>query len=91
MDKKDRTRTAILIALSKMAGPASALRLVEYLAAAGQNLSERTVRLYLRRLDDEGLTEVRGRRRAITERGLAELRAVQVLQRVGCWRPGSTR
>jgi HTH-type transcriptional regulator, global nitrogen regulator NrpRI len=84
MDKKDRTRTAILVALSKMAGPASALRLVEYLAAAGQNLSERTVRLYLRRLDDEGLTEVRGRRRAITERGLAELRAVQVLQRVGC-------
>jgi hypothetical protein len=84
MDKKDRTRTAILIALSKMAAPASALRLVEYLTAAGQNLSERTVRLYLHQLDEEGLTEARGRRRAITEKGLAELRAVQVLQRVGC-------
>jgi HTH-type transcriptional regulator, global nitrogen regulator NrpRI len=84
MDKKDRNRTAILTALSKMGVPASAQRLVGYLAAAGHSLSERTVRLYLQRLDQEGLTEARGRRRVITEKGLAELRAVQVLQRVGC-------
>ncbi len=84
MDNKDRNRTAILQAMSKMVQPASAGRLVEYLAAAGQQLGERTVRLYLQRLDDEGLIEARGRRRAINEKGLAELRAAQVLQRVGC-------
>ncbi len=84
MDKKDRNRTAILHALSKMAEPSSAGHLVQYLAAAGHQLGERTVRLYLQRLDGEGLIEARGRRRAINERGLAELRAAQVLQRVGC-------
>ena len=60
MDKKERNRTAILGACSKIAGPASSMGLVEFLAAAGHNLSERTVRLYLSELDAEGLTRSPG-------------------------------
>ncbi len=84
MDKKERNRIAILGALSKITGPVSSMGLVEFLAAAGQNLSERTVRLYLSDLDAEGLTRSQGKRRVITEAGLTELRAAQTFQRVGC-------
>ncbi len=84
MERKERNRTAILSALSKMAGPASSRRLAEFLGAAGHNLSERTVRLYLNELDAEGLTALEGkRRRVITDKGLAELSAAQTFQRVG--------
>ncbi len=84
MDKKERNRTAILTALSKMAAPTSSALLAEFLAATGCNLSERTVRLYLNQLEADGLVESRGkRRRAITESGLAELRATQAFRRIG--------
>ena len=56
MDKMERNRTAILSALSKMTAPTNSMPLAEFLAAAGHNLSERTVRLYLNQLDAEGLT-----------------------------------
>ena len=62
MDKRERNRTAILSALSKIASPASSSRLVEFLSAAGQNLSERTVRLYLHEMDTEGLVTSKGRK-----------------------------
>jgi len=84
MDKKDRNRAAILGALHKLGGPVSSASLMQFLAAAGHNLSERTVRLYLAQLDDEGLTASQGRRRKITDRGLAELHATHTFQRVGC-------
>jgi len=84
MERKERNRTAILSALSKMAAPASSRRLAEFLSAAGHNLSERTVRLYLNELDAEGLTASRGKRkRIITQKGLAELSAAQTFRRVG--------
>jgi len=84
MDKKERNRTAILGALEKSSTPVSSVRLAQLLAVAGHNLSERTIRLYLNALDEEGLTESRGKRgRVITEKGRAELRAAQTFQRVG--------
>jgi len=83
MDKKERNRAAILGALHKMGAPAHSVSLAQFLAAAGHNLSERTVRLYLAELDAEGLTTPRGRRRMITEKGLNELRAVHAFRRVG--------
>ncbi len=84
MDKKERNRVAILNALSKATVPHTSKRLAEMLAAAGQNLSERTVRLYLNELDAEGLTELQGKRgRLITPKGQDELRATQILERVG--------
>jgi repressor of nif and glnA expression len=84
MSKRERNRTAILGALSKIGSPASSMQLVEFLSAAGYDLSERTVRLYLSDMDAEGLIKSEGKRRVITENGLAELRASQTPQRVGC-------
>ena len=84
MDKKQRNRAAILGALNRFGGPATSASLMQFLAASGHNLSERTVRLYLGQLDDEGLTISKGKRRTITERGAAELRATHAFQRVGC-------
>jgi HTH-type transcriptional regulator, global nitrogen regulator NrpRI len=83
MDKKQRNCAAILGALHKIGSPASSVSLAQFLAAAGHNLSERTVRLYLGQLDAQGLTTPRGKRRMITEKGLAELRAVDTFQRIG--------
>jgi repressor of nif and glnA expression len=84
VDKKERNRLALLEALSKIGTPATSERLAEFLAAAGQNLSARTIRLYLSDLDAEELTRPHGKRRVITDKGLAELRAAQTVQRVGC-------
>ena len=83
MDKKERNRAAILGALHKIGAPANSVSLMQFLSAAGQNLSERTVRLYLAELDAEGLTMPRGKRRMITEKGINELRAVHAFNRVG--------
>jgi HTH-type transcriptional regulator, global nitrogen regulator NrpRI len=83
MDKIQRNRAVILGALSRLHVATTSTGLTEFLAAGGHNLSERTVRLYLKQLDDDGLTVSRGKRRTITEKGVAELRAAQTLQRVG--------
>jgi HTH-type transcriptional regulator, global nitrogen regulator NrpRI len=83
MDKKDRNRAVILAALQKLDGPASSSSLMQFLAAGGHNLSERTLRLYLGQLDAEGLITAQGRRRRISAKGLAELHATHTYQRVG--------
>lgn len=84
MDKKERQRLEILNVLGKANGPTTSIQIAHDLEVAGHYLSERTVRLYLSQLDAEGLTESKGRRgRLITEQGQAELRAAQLLQRVG--------
>lgn len=83
MGKKERTRLAILKALHDIGAPTNSVRLAKFLAATGHHLSERTVRLHLRELDAEGLTESRGKSRMLTERGSGELRASTTLQRVG--------
>ena len=62
MDKKERNRTAILRLLSRFEGPTNSKQLAERLEAAGFDLSEHTVRLYLGELDSQGLTVSRGRR-----------------------------
>jgi repressor of nif and glnA expression len=70
--------------LSRLAGPTSSKQLAELLAAAGHDLSERTVRLYLQEMDAQELTVSRGRRgRMITDKGIAELRVAQTVERVG--------
>jgi len=84
VEKIERNRLAILAAIQKAGGPVSSARLVRLLADAGVELSERTIRLYLGRLDAEGLTLRQGKRgRMLTESGRAELHAAQTIQRVG--------
>jgi hypothetical protein len=84
MQKTERNRIAILNALRRAVGPATSIDLARALAEHSHALSERTVRLYLRAMDDEGLTRSHGRRgRTLTERGLAEVSAAGALERVG--------
>jgi repressor of nif and glnA expression len=82
--KKNRKRLAILEILRSASAPTSSGKIAAALQDAGQDISERTVRLYLQQLDQEGQTECVGRLgRRITPQGLEELGASNLLQRVG--------
>ncbi len=82
--KKHRKRLAILEVLRSAAGPVSSGKIAAALQDAGREVSERTVRLYLQELDEEGLTECVGRvGRRITGKGMEEFGAGSLLQRVG--------
>jgi repressor of nif and glnA expression len=84
MEKTQRHRVEILQVLSKLQDRAPSGRITAALEASGHPLSERTVRLYLRQLENEGLTESQGRQgHVITEQGLAALRAAHVVDGVG--------
>ncbi len=79
-----RKALAILRALEQAGRPTGAADLAERVQAAGTNLRERAVRLYLKRLDALGLTENLGRRgRQITNRGRRELSNALVVEKVG--------
>lgn len=82
--KTKRKEMIILEELSRAAGPLSGSELMQRIGDRGGDLSERTVRLYLQRFDDEGLTEARGRQgRIITDKGRTELRSGKLISRVG--------
>jgi len=84
MEKTQRHRVEILQVLSKLQERAPSGRITAALEASRHPLSERTVRLYLRQLENEGLTESQGRQgHVITEQGLAALRAAHVVDGVG--------
>lgn len=83
-DRKSRHRLEILNVLRKADQPLTSTEIAGLLASAGYLLSERSVRFYLNQLDEEGLTISHGHRgHTISERGLAELRVAQTVQRVG--------
>jgi len=83
-EKRQRKQHAILNVLRDATRPLSGREVMEELHAAGDDVSERTVRLYLKELDEAGLTRNVGRRgREITERGRSELLASHTLERVG--------
>ena len=82
--RKHRHRLEILNVLRKFDQPLSSSTIAELLAAAGYMLSERSIRLYLAEMSEEGLTVSHGHRgHTISEKGLAELRVAQTIQRVG--------
>ena len=82
--KRDRKRRAILESLRSAGGPRPSAAVARELRARGLEVSERTVRGYLAELRRSGLTEPVGRRgHRLTTRGLAELEAATVLDRVG--------
>lgn len=82
--KTKRKEMIILEELSRAPGPLSGNELMKRIGDRGGDLSERTVRLYLRRFDEEGLTEARGKQgRIITERGRSALRSGKLISRVG--------
>jgi len=80
----ERKRLAVLRVLKDAAKPLSSARIAEELLAGGHDISERTVRFYLKLMDGEGTTKNLGRRgRTITERGLEELSSSNVIEKVG--------
>jgi hypothetical protein len=83
-DSQSRKKLAILNVLRASSKPLSGAKIARELENAGQDISERTIRLYLQQMDDEGLTENHGKHgRTITDRGLGELSASSLLRRMG--------
>ena len=83
-EKTEKKRLAILRILQKADKPVGSARIMENFQAAGQEVSERTVRHYLLGLDREGLTRNLGKKgRIITEKGLNELSTARVFDKVG--------
>ncbi len=79
-----RKEVIILETLDDADGPLSGSEIMDRLPDGGGDLSERTIRLYLQRLDEEGLTEPRGKLgRVITEKGRAMLDEKRLIRRVG--------
>jgi repressor of nif and glnA expression len=81
--RQQRNRLAILELLNVSSGPVSSARIAQSLGDSGYDVSERTVRAYLKQMDDEGLTECIGRSgRIITQTGRSEV-ASRILERIG--------
>lgn len=82
---RERIRLAILKALAECDGAAGASRLAARLDLMGVLLQPRTIRLYLGRLDAEGLTRCVSRRqgRELTEAGRREIARANVIDKVG--------
>lgn len=84
MPEKDRKTLAILRLLDLAGEPLGSSRLATELAASGIDLTERAVRYYLKRLDEQGFTESLGRQgRRLTEAGRRELADARVSDKVG--------
>lgn len=83
-EKKEKKRLAILRVLKDADRPLTSVRIAREMLASGIDISERTVRLYLKSLDEEGLTENFGKRgRLINDHGLTELANSRVIEKVG--------
>ena len=83
MDKKARKRLAILDVLKSTEQPMSSRVVAERLQESGQDVSERTVRLYLQQLQSEGLSSAGRHGHVLTERGQTEHGASLVMERLG--------
>lgn len=83
--QSDKTRAAILKVLSDSGKTMGAGQIVSALLSAGFDLSPRTVRFYLLKLDEMGFSRLVSRRRGrrITERGRKELARTNVIEKVG--------
>lgn len=84
MEKRERKRLAVLDVLSAYNRPLGSSKITDILTAQGVEISERTVRLYLKELDELNMTENLGRRgRRITQTGMREADEARVLERAG--------
>ena len=81
----ERKVLSILKVLGSSQEPAGSRKIAQMIRDQGINLSERAVRYHLKFLDGSGLTTLVGNRdgRAITEKGLSEIRNALVRDKVG--------
>lgn len=83
-DKTEKKELAILRLLKKTKEPLSSMKLMDNLLAMGHEISERTIRYYLLKMDRKGLTKKYGKKgRLITESGLKELDSARIFDKVG--------
>ena len=83
-DKIKKKQLSILNVLKQTDGPCSSSQIASELEALGYEISERTVRFYLNKMDEAGLTKtVVKKGRKITEQGLSELDSSSIIERVG--------
>jgi len=83
-EKTEKKRLAILRVLHEAGGALGSSKITERLLAAGHEISERTVRFYLKEMDREGMTDNLGRKgRLITRRGLQELGSARIIEKIG--------
>lgn len=83
-EKAKKKQMAILAVLRGGDRALSSVEIARQLQAEGQDVSERTVRLYLQDMDAEGFSRPVGRRgRLITDAGIEELDASRGFERVG--------
>ncbi len=81
--KQDKKRKAILAVLHAASEHMTSTDISEELMSRGIDAGERTVRLYLARLRDEGLCAAIGRGYELTRLGINEVAASTALERVG--------
>jgi len=83
-ERKIRKKMLILNVLKDAGRPLGSAHIMDELRYAGQSMSERAIRMYLKDLDDEGLTSKIGRKgRIISEAGLREIESSRIIERVG--------
>jgi repressor of nif and glnA expression len=82
--RKKRKELLILDVLKGSETPLISARIAEELFSLGHEMSERTVRLYLQKMDQDGFTSSVGKRgHQITEKGVTELDSSKIIERVG--------
>jgi repressor of nif and glnA expression len=83
-ERKEKKILDILKILQNSPDPLASGPITEALENDGQEISERTVRMYLSEMEEEGLIETLGKKgRIITPKGRSEIEASGTLQRVG--------
>lgn len=83
-ERKKRKRMLILNVLKDAGRPVGSAQIMDKLKYSGQEMSERAIRMYLKQLDDEGLTLKSGRKgRGISEAGLKEIESSKIIDKVG--------
>ncbi|HOW55558.1 MAG TPA: NrpR regulatory domain-containing protein [Syntrophorhabdaceae bacterium] len=84
MEKKKKKDLLILGILRNASTPLTSVKIAQELQSLGHDISERTVRLYLQRMDGNGLARQIGKRgHEITEKGESELDSSKIIERVG--------
>jgi len=83
-ERSSRKKLAVLRTLREANKPVTSAEITRKLASEGYEVSERTVRLYLQALQEQGLVERVGRGlRRITRRGEEELQQAPAFEKVG--------
>jgi repressor of nif and glnA expression len=84
MAKKQNNKIAVLNALKNSSVPLTSSKIEELLKNSGYYLSERTIRIYLKELDEQGLIKTYGKKgRIITPKGLDELSVTNIVEKIG--------